>query len=319
MTKKNNWNTVFPAISIPLHDDYSINEPELRSYVEWLVSIEGIDGLLTNGHTGEVGSLSRAERKRVTEIVVDQVGDRVLVVSGVNSENTYEAIDHANDAKEVGADGIMLMPPHGWLRFGMKLEGAIKFYADVAKETGMDMIVHLYPATTKANIPAETLVKMCKEIPQIRAIKQGTRVAPIYEHDVRLLHKECPDVALLTCYDEAIATSIIPGLDGAVLGFAGIVPELITGVFKAYRDRDFNKFMEYYDRIEPVSKGIYGTGQPSGEAHARLKEALVQRGVFSSSLMKLPILPIDEEEKEGVKEGVEKSGVGKVDMASFAV
>lgn len=311
MSKKNNWKTIFPAISVPLHDDYTINESELRNYVEWLVGFEDIGGLVTNGHTGEVGSLSREERKKVTEIVVDQVGDRVLVVSGINSENTLEAIEHANDAKEVGADGIMIMPPHGWLRFGMKEEVAFKFYDDIARKTGMNIIIHLYPATTKAYLPVDLLVEMCSKIPQIKAIKQGTRVAPIYEHDVRTLHKQCPNVALLTCYDEAIATSIIPGMDGAVLGFAGIVPELITGVFKAYRSRDFNKFMEYYDRIEPISQGIYGSGQPSGEAHARLKEALVQRGVFSSSLMKLPMVLINDKERQGVKEGLKESGLGK--------
>lgn len=314
MAKKSDWRTIFPAISVPLNDDYSINEQELRDYVEWLVTFEEIGGLLTNGHTGEITSLSREERKKVTEIVVDQVGDRVLVVSGVNSESTVEAIEHAKDAKAVGADGIMLMPPHGWLRFGMKPESAFKFYDDVARESDMDMIIHLYPATTKAFLPIDLLVKMATEIKHVKAIKQGTRVSPIYEHDVRVLKEKCPDVALLTCYDEAIATSIIPGMDGAVLGFAGVVPELITGVFRAFRERNFEAFLEYYDRIAPISQGIYDSGQPSGEAHARLKEALKQRGVFSSSLMKLPIVPITDEERQAVTAGLKGCGVGKVNL-----
>ena len=39
-----NWKTIFPAICIPLHDDYSINEPELRRYVRWLASFDEIGG-----------------------------------------------------------------------------------------------------------------------------------------------------------------------------------------------------------------------------------------------------------------------------------
>ncbi len=76
-----NWKTIFPAICIPLHDDYSINEPELRRYVRWLASFDEIGGLVCNGHTGEITSLSRAERKRVVEIVADEVGEQVMIIS----------------------------------------------------------------------------------------------------------------------------------------------------------------------------------------------------------------------------------------------
>ncbi|MBD3949998.1 dihydrodipicolinate synthase family protein [Tuanshanicoccus lijuaniae] len=314
MEKNTSYGTVFPAISVPLNNDYTINEQEYRNYLEWLVSVEGIGGILTNGHTGEITSLTREERKRVTEITVDQVGDRVLVVSGVNSENTNEAIEYALDAKEVGADGIMLMPPHGWLRFGTKPESAFRFYKDVADATDLDMIIHLYPQRTKAFLPVDLLIKMCKEIPQIKAIKQGTRNSPVYEHDVRLMHKVIPHVKLLTCYDEAIASSIIPGMDGAVLGFAGVVPEIITGLFKTYYDRDFTGFMKYYEQVAPIMNAIYESGQPSGEAHARLKAALVERGAFSSPLMKLPIIPISEEEAANVKKGIEETGLPNVNL-----
>lgn len=314
MAKNTDYGTVFPAISIPLNADYTINEEEYRNYLEWLVSVEGIGGVVTNGHTGEITSLTREERKRVTEITVDQIGDRVLVVSGVNSENTPEAIEYALDAKEVGADGIMLMPPHGWLRFGTKKEAAIKFYKDVADATDMDMIVHLYPQRTKAHIPVDALIDMCKQVPQIKAIKQGTRNPPVYEFDVQLMKKEIPNVKLLTCYDEAIATSIIPGMDGAVLGFAGVIPEIITGLFRTFRDLDFKGFMDYYHQVAPIMYAIYDSGQPSGEAHARLKAALVERGAFSSPLMKLPILPISDEELLSVRNGVNGSKLENLNL-----
>lgn len=62
-------------------------------------------------------------------------------------------------------------------------------------------------ATSKAFYPVETLIKMCKEIDHVKCIKMGTRVTSIYEHDVRELRKECPDISLITCHDETLCVS----------------------------------------------------------------------------------------------------------------
>ena len=49
-----------------------------------------------------------------------------------------------------------------------------------------------------------------------------------------------------------------------------------------------------------MSAAIYGVGQPTAEAHARMKEAIHQRGKFSTALMRPPVLPLSEEEKNSV-------------------
>ena len=121
MAKVKTFKTIFPAVSVPLNDDYSINEPEFRAYLRWIKTFygKGMDGLVCNGHTGEITGLTRAERKRVVEICAEECGDVMTIISGVNCENTAESIEMAKEAKEAGADGILLMPPHMWLRFGM--------------------------------------------------------------------------------------------------------------------------------------------------------------------------------------------------------
>lgn len=319
MTKVKNWKTIFPAISIPLNDDYSINEAELRPYVRWLASFDEIGGLVCNGHTGEITSLTRAERARVVEIVAEEVGDQMTIISGINCENTQESIEMAREAKEAGADGILLMPPHMWLRFGMNPAAPFEYVKDVADGADIDIIIHLYPATSKAFYPVETLIKMATEIEHVKSIKMGTRVTSLYENDIRELRKHAPEVSLITCHDETLLTSMFPGMDGALIGFAGCIPELITEAWKAMKAGDFQKIRQYDDLIFPISKAIYGGGQPSGEAHARMKEALVQRGVFTSALMRKPVLPLNQEEKDGITQGLKDSTAGDVsaEVAKF--
>ena len=82
MNHSKSWRNIFPATCLPLTADYGINEPELRAYVRWLADFDLIDGLVCNGHTGEISSLRPEERAQVTAIIADEVGDRVTVVSG---------------------------------------------------------------------------------------------------------------------------------------------------------------------------------------------------------------------------------------------
>lgn len=306
MSKKVSWKNIFPAICVPLNEDYSINEKELRSYVSWLADFDGIDGLVCNGHTGEITSFNREERKRITEIVADEVGDRVMVISGVHAEGTHEAIEHAKDAQEAGADGILLMPPHIWLRFGMKKESPIKFFQRVADAIDIGIIIHLYPYGTKAFYPVETIVELSK-IDNVKALKIGTRQMALFERDVRVLREQAPELSVITCHDEYLLSTMYVGVDGALIGFAGCIPELITEAWKAVKKNEFIKTRELQEKIFPMAEAIYGIGQPSGEAHARMKEAIYQRGIFSSPLMREPVLPLDETEKNAVTKALKQA------------
>jgi 4-hydroxy-tetrahydrodipicolinate synthase len=208
------WSGVFAATLCPFHEDYSIDEEGLRAYVRYIAGVEGIRGLVCNGHTGEVMGLRAAERVLVTKIIANEVGDQVKIVSGICCEGSLEAIDHALAAKDVGADAILLMPPHHWLRFGRTSETAIGYFEDVAKGADIPIIVHQYPNWTKASYSLEEMITIAK-IPQVVAIKIGTRDMSRLEHEYRVLKKEVPNVPHLSCHDEYLLASLLSGSDGA--------------------------------------------------------------------------------------------------------
>src|SRR5947199_10477355 len=103
---------ILPAMQLPYNDDLSIDERELRRLARWLAGHAGVGGLVTNGHTGEVFALSSEERALVTRIVCDEVGATTPVISGICCEGIDEAVEHAQRAKQAGASGLLVMPPH---------------------------------------------------------------------------------------------------------------------------------------------------------------------------------------------------------------
>ena len=83
------WAGVLPATLCPFHSDESIDEAGLRQYMQELANVEGIKGVVCNGHTGEIMSLRLHERQRVTQITAEAVGEKVKVVSGVSAEGKF--------------------------------------------------------------------------------------------------------------------------------------------------------------------------------------------------------------------------------------
>ena len=289
------WTGVMPATLCPFLDDDSIDKAGLREYVTYLTSVDGITALVCNGHTGEVMSLRNHERATVTGIIADEVGDKVKVVSGVCAEGSDEAIAQALAAKEVGADAILLMPPHHWLRFGRTSETAVAFFEDVAEGADIDIIVHQYPAWTKAGYSLAEMLEMVK-MPRVVCIKMGTRDMARWGYDYRQLKAAAPHISIVSCHDEYLLATLLDGCDGALVGFAGFTPALIVELVQTALAGDLSGAYAAQAKIRPLAQIVYRFGEPSSDAHQRMKCAMTLLGKFPSMRMRRPIHPLKQEE-----------------------
>ncbi len=302
------WSGVYPAVLLPFHDDYSIDEHGFREMLRWVAGHDGIQGVVVNGHTGEINCLLPDERAQVVRIAVDELGGQVKVVSGVSAEGTIEAREHALAVQEAGGDGILLMPPHSWLRFGKQPQSVHSFFSEVAAAIDISIIVHQYPNATKASYNTEQLLQLVA-IPNVEAVKMGNRDMAQYEVDVRALKVAAPDVALLTCHDEYLLSTLVQGIDGALVGFGCFVPDLIVALVRAVQKQDLAEAVTVYDHIYTLKQAVYRMEQPSAASHARMKEAMFQRGLISSALTRPPVIPLTDAEKADIRAGLEKVGL----------
>ena len=300
------WAGVFPATLCPFREDESIDEEGLANYMRELADTDGIKGVVCNGHTGEIMSLRAHERTEITKITANTVGAKVKVVSGVSAEGSLEAIDHALAAKEAGGDGILLMPPHHWLRFGRPSQTAIGFFQDVA-EADIPIIVHQYPAWTKACYSLKEMLELVK-IPQVVCIKMGTRDMARWRWDYEQLKEAAPDVPIITCHDEYLLASLLEGCDGALIGFAGFVPELMVEVVHAALNGDLVRARKARQFVDPLARIVYNFGEPSSDAHQRMKCARWLMGRFPSMAMRRPLRQLPDDEVASIRNNLEKIG-----------
>jgi 4-hydroxy-tetrahydrodipicolinate synthase len=292
------WTGVFPATLCAFRDDESIDEEGFCGYIRELAQIDGIEGLVGNGHTGEIMSLRPRERDRVTQLIARTVkqGKRpVKVISGVSAEGSLEAIDHARSAKESGADAILLMPPHHWLRFGRSSRTAVGFVQDVAEAGGVDIIVHQYPSWTKAGYTLDEMLEMVK-LPQVVMIKMGTRDMARWLYDYERLKSAAPHVSIVTCHDEFLLPTLLEGAEGALIGFAGFAPKLMVELVHAALDGDLARAKQAQRTVAPLARLIYSFGEPGCGAHQRMKVARWLLGRFPSPHFRRPVRPLPLEE-----------------------
>ncbi|MCE7782118.1 dihydrodipicolinate synthase family protein [Staphylococcus xylosus] len=308
MKNKEKWSGVFPAVLVPFNEDDSIDEESFRDLVKWVASHEGVNGIVVNGHTGEIMTLLPEERAKVVSIAADELQGKIPVISGVSAEGTIETIQHAQAVEKAGGEGILLMPPHSWLRFSMQKDSPVNYFKDVANAINIGVVVHQYPADTKSSYSTEQLLEISK-IPNVVAFKLGERDMATYELHVRRLQKEAPDCAILTCHDEYLLPTLVQGIEGALVGFGCFVPNLISDLVSHVKNNDIVKAKKVYDEIFKLKHAIYKMDQPSSSSHLRMKEAMYQRGLIRTNHARKPVEPLTQNEKDEITQGLKTVGM----------
>jgi 4-hydroxy-tetrahydrodipicolinate synthase len=308
MPTMTNFHGLIPAMAVPFRADFSIDEQELTSFARWLAVQPGVVGMMTNGHTGEVFSLTPRERAEVTRIAARAVEGSCPVISSVVCEGIKDAVEQAGWAKDAGAQALDIMPPHHWLRFGFRTSHVLDYFEAVGQASGLPLIVHVYPAWTKASFSSELLAELAK-LPFVRAFKIGTREMNKYKRDLQMIRAVAPEKALLTCHDEYLLASMVQGIDGALVGFASVIPSLIHDLLQAVNAGDLTRAMAIQARIDPLKDAVYGGGEPTGEAHANMKAAMVAAGIFKNGTMRPPTVAPSRAELQQIETAVAAAGL----------
>ncbi|WP_062191960.1 dihydrodipicolinate synthase family protein [Caldimonas taiwanensis] len=309
MTTLTNYRGIIPAIACPFTDDDRIDEPALRRLARWLAQQPGVVAVMTNGHTGECFALLPEERAQVTQIVASELAGQLPVISSIVCEGIEDAKRHARMARQAGAAALDVMPPHHWLRFGYRPKH-VRQYFDAVAETGLDLVAHVYPAWTRASYTTEVMAELARH-PSVQAFKVGQRDMNKYAADIAAIRAVAPTKAILTCHDEYLLASMVQGVDGALVGFATFIPSLIADLWSAVQAGDLRRAMQIQAVINPLKDAVYGMGEPTGEAHARMKAGMWLAGILDNPRVRPPTEAPDEAEIHALRAALAQAGLLK--------
>ena len=99
------------AIVTPFDSQGRFDEDTYRQLIEFQLE-NGTDVIVPCGTTGESATLNFDEHDRAIKVCIEQVDNRVPVLAGTGANNTAEAIQLSQSAKQMGADGLLLVCPY---------------------------------------------------------------------------------------------------------------------------------------------------------------------------------------------------------------
>ena len=131
------------------------------------------DGLLVGGSTGEAASLSQKEWEQAAATVIRETKGRVPVLVGAGTNSTHKSVDQVKRAKQLGADGVLVVAPY---YVKPTQEGFYRHFSTIAEEVDIPIVVYNIPGRTAANILPATIERMARDCPRIVAVKEASGI-----------------------------------------------------------------------------------------------------------------------------------------------
>jgi 5-dehydro-4-deoxyglucarate dehydratase len=214
----------------PFNADYSFNETQYRSNIDWLCSYS-VAGIFAAGGTGEFFSLIPAEVEKVVGVAVSEIRGRIPVLAGVGY-GTAIAKEMAVGAERAGADGILLLPPY---LMQSEQEGLAAHVEAVCAATKLGVIVY---NRDNAILNERTLEKLCKRCPNLVGYKDGIG-------DIELMTRVYSRLGNRLTYIGGLPTAetfALPYLEMGVTTYSSavfnFVPDFAINFYAAVRRRD---------------------------------------------------------------------------------
>ena len=298
---------IWPATLTPFAPGGAIDDAALAAHVGEVAGTRGVRAVVVNGHAGETSSLNRAERAHVVRLAVQAAGP-VPVVAGVVAEDPRDACALAADAAEAGASALLLFPP---AMFGsgaaLRPEMILRYVQDVAAATSLPIVLFQLSRASNQAFSVDMVVRLCNEVPQIVAIKDGSDVPDLYEDTLRALRKLDRPVTMLSSNNGWLFASLAYGADGILSGLGSVAAPLLVELHEAVAAGQLDAARAMNDRLVPLCRAFYRA--PYLDIHNRMKTALHLLGRLPHPAPRLPLLPVSDYETQRIRAALVATGL----------
>jgi len=257
-----------------------VDEEKLRELVEYQIE-NGTDGIVPCGTTGESSTLTYEEHDRVIEIVIDQVKKRVPVIAGTGSNSTHEAIEITKHAKELGADGALLVTPY---YNKPSQEGLYQHYKAVADAVALPQVLYNVPGRTGVNLLPETVARLAAHA-NIVAIKEATGSLQQASEVLALCGE---NITVLSGDDFITLPMMACGAKGVISVTANIMPREVAALVDAFNAGNMEEAKRLHLYLLKISNAMFIESNP-----VPVKAGVALQGRCRAEV-RLPLAPLAE-------------------------
>ncbi|MBC6443008.1 MAG: 4-hydroxy-tetrahydrodipicolinate synthase [Rhodobacteraceae bacterium] len=225
-----------------------VDDMALKGLVDWQID-EGSHGLVPVGTTGESPTLTHDEHEQVIRTVVEAAAGRVPVIAGAGSNNTDEALRFTRFARDVGADGALVVTPY----YNKPTRRGLIAHYEALNEVGVPIIIYNIPPRSVVDILPETMGQLAR-LPNIVGVKDAT--ADISR--VSWQRMACGEAFIQLSGEDATAHGFnAQGGQGCISVTANVAPNLCSRMQQACLDGDYATALDIQDQLMPLHKAVF--------------------------------------------------------------
>ena len=285
------------AIITPFDSEGNFAEETYRELIEFQLE-NGTDAIVPCGTTGESATLDYAEHDRVIKACIEQVNKRVPILAGTGSNATAEAIAISQHAKEMGADGVLLVAPY---YNKPSQEGLYQNFKAIAENVALPQVLYNVPGRTGINMSAETTIRLA-EIDNIVAIKEAS--GDITQAS-EIIAQAGDKIAVLSGDDFLTLPLMACGAKGIISVTANIMPKQVKAMVAAIQDGRWDEAKQLHLQLLDVHQAMFIESNP-----VPVKTAAALMGKCQTDV-RLPLVAMQSDTLEKLQAVLRKHGLIK--------
>lgn len=283
------------ALVTPFLADGSLDEPALRSLVQWQLDA-GVHMVVPCGSTGEAVALSAAEHRRVVEITVEEVNGRVPVIAGAGSNDTQKAIATSREMQAIGATHLLHVTP---MYNKPPQRALVAHFRAIADACDLPIMLYNVPGRTAVNMEAATTLVLAAD-PRFVAVKEASGSLA----QMTTIIRERPDGFGVFSGDDGFTLALMAhGGDGIISVVSNVVPQLMVQLCDACGRGDFAEARRLDAALAPVIDACFVESNP-----IPAKAMLSMMGRLQD-VLRLPLVPLAGDWRPRVRAVLEQAGI----------
>lgn len=286
----------------PFTEDRStIDIAAWKRFVDWQQQV-GVPGIIILGTTGEFLTVSDDERRQFVEETVKHVNGRMDVLVGTMNSYTQNAVRYSREAEELGADGLMIVPPYYITPTDDEIFG---YYKTICEAVTLPIMLYNNPVTTNVDMSAKLVGRLTHAFEQIRYIKEASmdvgRVFDVIEETEGVMN---------IFAGERVVESYLLGAIGYVNPYGNYIPRAsyrLCDYLKEGRVEDATKIQRLIDKMQE----IINEGHPT-YGHQCYSKALAAVAGYPVGDVREPLTTFAELGEEGRERVVKLTEIMKI-------
>lgn len=248
------------------------------------------------GSTGEAATMSPAEQRQALEIVLDANAGKLPVIAGCGGSNTAEVVKLAVQAREAGADALLVSaPPYN----KPTQRGLIAHYRAVMDAADLPVVVYNVPSRTAVNILPATIAELAEDS-RVIAVKEACGDIVQVAELARLVGDR---VAIWSGNDDQIVPILALGGTGTISVLANVAPRDTSRMVHEFLAGRVAEARALQLKYLPVVKALFAEPNP-----IPVKAAVEWLG-FEVGEVRLPLTPVSPAVRERLVAALEEVGL----------